>query len=146
RPQEPLDPRSAKGQHYADVAASIQKVVEDILVDLAADLHRETGFDDLCLGGGVALNGRANARILRGSGFGRVLVPPAPGDAGCALGAALLVDRLHFKNHDEPCPDHPFWGPPVDGTELFRIAEEDGLPLLTLDDPGELVARVADEL
>jgi carbamoyltransferase len=145
-PYEPLDLQSAKGQHYADIAASVQKVVEDILVDLATDLRRETGFDDLCLGGGVALNGRANARILRESGFARVLVPPAPGDAGCALGAALLVDRLHFKNHDVPCPDHPFWGPSVDGSELFGIAEEDGLPMTTLDDPGELVARVADEL
>ena len=53
----------------------------------------ETGLPDLCFGGGVALNGVANARILAESGFERVFVPPAPGDAGCALGAALYADR-----------------------------------------------------
>jgi carbamoyltransferase len=145
-PYEPLDPKSETGQHYADVAASVQKVLEDIMVNLARDLHRETGLDDLCLGGGVALNGRANARILRESGFARVLVPPAPGDAGCALGAALLVDRMHFKNPHVPFPDHPFWGPMVDEGELHRLAHEDGLPVTTLGDPTDLVARVADEL
>jgi len=46
-------------------------------------LQRETGLSDLCLGGGVALNGVANGRILRESGFSRLFVPPAPGDAGC---------------------------------------------------------------
>jgi len=145
-PFEPLDPSSEAGARYADVAASIQKVLEDTMVDLATALCRETGLRDLCLGGGVALNGCANARILRESGFERVFVPPAPGDAGCALGAALLVDRLHFKNRDVPCPDHPFWGPLVDGEELARIAGEDGLPVASVADPTELVARIAAEL
>ena len=69
---------------------------------------------DLCLGGGVALNGVANARILAESGFERVFVPSAPGDAGCALGAALYADRIYFGNPDRDVPDHPFWGPAVD--------------------------------
>lgn len=145
-PYEPLDPSSDAGARYADLAASIQKVLEDTMVDLAASLHRETGLADLCLGGGVALNGCANARILRESGFERVFVPPAPGDAGCALGAALLVDRLHFKNRDVPCPDHPFFGPAVDAAELERIATEDGLRVESLADDAKLVARVAADL
>lgn len=145
-PHEPLDPASATGSHYADVAASIQKVLEDTMVDLATALHRETGLADLCLGGGVALNGCANARMLRESGFERVFVPPAPGDAGCALGAALLVDRIHFKNRDVPCPDHPFFGPAVEAEHLMRIAKEDGLPVTNLLDPAELVALIATEL
>jgi carbamoyltransferase len=145
-PHEPLDPASATGSHYADVAASIQKVLEDTMVDLATALHRETGLADLCLGGGVALNGCANARMLRESGFERVFVPPAPGDAGCALGAALLVDRIHFQNRDVPCPDHPFFGPAVEAEHLMRIAKEDGLPVTNLVDPAELVALIATEL
>jgi carbamoyltransferase len=75
----------------------------------------------------VALNGVANARILRESGFERLFVPPAPGDSGCALGAALYADRIHFGRPDRPFPDHPFWGPAVDSAALARIAGEDGL-------------------
>jgi len=145
-PYEPIDPSSSAGAHYADLAASIQKVLEDTMVELATMLHSETGLPDLCLGGGVALNGCANTRILRESGFERVFVPPAPGDAGCALGAALLVDRTHFKNRDVPCPDHPFVGPLIDGAELARIAEEDGMPVASVVDSTELVALVAEEL
>src|SRR5439155_1047117 len=83
-------------------------------VDMTTKLHAETGCADLCLGGGVALNGCANARILRESGFERVFVPPSPGDAGCAVGAALYADRIHFGNPDRDVPDHPFWGPVAD--------------------------------
>ena len=113
-PYEPIDLESAGGRRFADCAASVQLVLEDILVDAAKSLHRETGLPDLCLGGGVALNGVANHRILQESGFERIFVPPAPGDAGCALGAALYADRIHFGNPDREFPDHPFWGPAVE--------------------------------
>jgi carbamoyltransferase len=100
---------------------------------------------DLCLGGGVALNGVANARILAESGFERVFVPPAPGDAGCALGAALYADRIYFGNPDRAIPDHPFWGPRVDAHELARAAREDAQTIEELGD-AELYDRVAGEL
>jgi carbamoyltransferase len=93
----------------------------------------------------VALNGVANARILAESGFERLFVPPAPGDAGCALGAALYADRIHFGQRDRPVSDHPFWGPRVDGAELVRIAREDGVEFDKLDGPA-LIDRVADDL
>ena len=141
----PIDLATPEGRHYADCAASVQLVLEDILVDVARDLHRRTGLADLCFGGGVALNGVANARILRESGFERLFVPTAPGDAGCALGAALFADRVHFGNPDRDLPDHGFWGPEVDGAALARIAGEDGLPFETLDD-GALIAATADDL
>src|SRR6266542_2777695 len=142
KPYEALDPSDEEGARYADIAASVQKVLEDTLVELARDLRRETGLADLCFGGGVALNGCANARVLRESGFERLFVPPAPGDAGCALGAALLVDRFHFGGADKPCPDHPFLGPSVDADELRRVAEEDRQHLASADDDDALVARV----
>jgi len=142
---EPIDLDTADGQRYADCAASVQRVLEDTLVDMAAALHQETGLPDLCLGGGVALNGLANARILAESGFERVFVPPAPGDAGCALGAALYADRIHFGNPDREVPDHPFWGPVVDGVELARLAGEDGQPVVELDDRA-LINQTADDL
>jgi carbamoyltransferase len=142
---EPIDMETAEGQRFADCAASVQRVLEDTLVDMARALHLETGLPDLCLGGGVALNGVANARILAESGFERLFVPPAPGDAGSALGAALYADRIHFGNPDQEVPDHPFWGPSVDGVELARIAGEDGQLVDELDD-STLMDRVADAL
>lgn len=142
---EPIDLETAEGQRFADCAASVQRVLEDTLVDIARTLCRETGLTDLCLGGGVALNGVANARILAESGFERVFVPSAPGDAGCALGAALYADRIHFRNPDRDVPDHPFWGPPADGVELGRLAREDGHPFEELDD-SRLIEQTADDL
>jgi len=144
-PWDPIDLQSADGRRYADVAASVQRVLEEILVDLARRLQRETGLQDLCLGGGVALNGVANARILRESGFRNVYVPSAPGDAGCALGAALYADRIHFARPHRPVADHPYWGPVTDAGELSRVAGEDGFQPTRLPE-AELIGRVADEL
>jgi carbamoyltransferase len=144
-PWDPIDLQTAQGRHFADVAASVQRVLEDTLVDLARSLHEELRLPDLCLGGGVALNGCANARILMESGFERVLVPPAPGDAGCALGAALFADRVHFGNPAHDVADHPFWGPEANPADLARLAGEDGLPCERLGD-AEICASVADEL
>jgi carbamoyltransferase len=145
RSYEPIDVETAEGRRFADIAASVQRVLEDTLVEIARALHRETGLPDLCFGGGVALNGVANARILAESGFERVFVPPAPGDAGCALGAALFADRLYFKNADRDVPDHPFWGPEVDALHLVRAAREDDQQVDELDDAA-LVERVAADL
>jgi len=144
-PWEPIDPQTDQGRHCADVAASVQQVLEETLADLARSLHEELQLPDLCLAGGVALNGRANARILGESGFDRVLVPPAPGDAGCALGAALYADRVHFGNPPRAVPDHPFWGPEADPSELARLAAEDGIFCERFSD-AQLFASVADEL
>ena len=142
---EPIDLETSEGQRFADCAASVQRVLEDTLVDIARAIHRDTGLRDLCFGGGVALNGVANARLLAESGFERVFVPPAPGDAGCALGAALYADRIYFGNADRAVPDHPFWGPTVNAEDLARAAREDGQTVEDLADAA-LIERVADEL
>src|ERR1051326_4846399 len=78
-PFEPIDLETENGRRYADIAASVQRVLEEVLVDVARALQQETRATDLCLGGGVALNGVANARILAEAGFERVFVPAAPG-------------------------------------------------------------------
>ena len=142
---DPIDLETSDGQRFADCAASVQRVLEDTLVDIARALHQATGLPDLCLGGGVALNGVANARLLAESGFERVFVPPAPGDAGCALGAALYADRIHFGNPDREVPDHPFLGPSIGGKELARLAGEDGHAFDDCDD-NALIEQTADDL
>jgi carbamoyltransferase len=144
-PYEPIDLETAEGKRFADCAASVQRLLEDTLVDMARELRQETGLADLCLGGGVALNCVANARILTESGFERVFVPPAPGDAGCALGCALYADRIHFGNPDREVPDHPFWGPVVNGRELAQVAREDGQSMGEFEDE-VLIDRTADDL
>jgi carbamoyltransferase len=144
-PFDPIDLDTVDGRRFADCAASVQRVLEDTLVDIARALHHETGLSDLCFGGGVALNGVANARILAESGFERVFVPPAPGDAGCALGAALYADRVYLGNPDRDVPDHPFWGPVVDAKDLARAAREDEQDVIELDE-GAMIERVADDL
>jgi len=145
-PWDPIDLSSPEGARYADVAASVQLVLEEILLDVARGLQRETGLDDLCYGGGVALNGVANTRILRESGFRNLYVPSAPGDAGCALGAALYADRIHFQNPHRAIPGHPYWGAEIDAGELSRVAAEDGLPVAELASERELIAEISGEL
>jgi carbamoyltransferase len=144
-PYMPIDLETADGARFADCAASVQQVLGDTLVEIAQSLHQETALPDLCLGGGVALNGVANARILAESGFERLFVPPAPGDAGCALGAALYADRIHFGNPHRDMPDHPFWGPSIDGEDLARLAREDGHLVDQLED-GMLIDQIAEDL
>jgi carbamoyltransferase len=142
-PWDPIDLASDDGRRYADIASSVQLVLEEILVEACRRLHEETKLPDLCLGGGVALNGVCNARILRESGFERVFVPSAPGDAGCALGAALLADRVHFGNPDRDVAEHAYWGPILDADELARLAREDGLHLEEVPSEGALLDRIA---
>src|SRR2546423_14087364 len=74
-----------------DIAASIQVVTEEIMLRMARTLHRETGLENLCLAGGVALNCVANGRLLREGPFKRLWIQPAAGDAGGALGVAQLI-------------------------------------------------------
>ncbi|RMD87191.1 MAG: hypothetical protein D6808_01850 [Candidatus Dadabacteria bacterium] len=80
-----------RSQYYADVAASIQEFTEDIIVNFARYLKKETGSDNLCFAGGVANNSVANGRLIRESGFKNIYVPPGPGDSGAAIGAALAA-------------------------------------------------------
>jgi carbamoyltransferase len=93
--------------HYMDVARSIQEVTEEILFRMARHVRRETGLPNLCLAGGVALNCVANGRILREGVFDRIWIQPAAGDAGGALGAALVgwhhaleQPRTNVAGHD----------------------------------------------
>jgi carbamoyltransferase len=93
----PRTSESELTQREMDLAASIQKVTEDIVVQLAKGIAKETGERNLCLAGGVALNCVANGILLREKIFDNIWVQPAAGDAGGALGAALSSWYLHHK-------------------------------------------------
>ena len=87
----PRQPESDLTQREMDIAASIQKVTEKVVLRLARTIHAETGEENLCLAGGVALNCVANGRLLREGPFENIWIQPAAGDAGGALGAAAIV-------------------------------------------------------
>ena len=83
--------------HY-DIAASAQLVLEDILLKMVNHVHKKTGMTNLCFGGGVALNGVANYRILKEGPFENLHIPPSPGDGGSAVGCAQYLYYCHDKN------------------------------------------------
>ncbi len=85
-------------QFHMDIAASIQKTLEEIVLQMTRSLAKETGIKNLCLAGGVALNCVANGKILRDRAFERLWIQPAAGDAGGALGAALAAHHLFLGN------------------------------------------------
>ena len=85
-------------QIHFDIGASAQKVLEDVLLKMVEHVYDKTKSKNLCLGGGVALNGVANYRILKESSFENVHIPPSPGDAGSAVGCA---QHLYFSYHEQ---------------------------------------------
>jgi carbamoyltransferase len=87
--QPAREPEAELTQREMDIARSIQVVTEEIVLRLARTVHQETGLDNLCLAGGVALNCVANGRLLREGPFKSIWIQPAAGDAGGAIGAAL---------------------------------------------------------
>jgi carbamoyltransferase len=100
----PRAPESPLTQKHMDIAASIQAVTENSMLKMAHHVHQATGMNKLCLAGGVALNCVANGRILREGPFDEVWIQPAAGDAGGALGVALLIWHQLLDNprpHDQ---------------------------------------------
>ncbi len=90
--QKPRNPQNEKlTQFHMDIAASIQKVTEEIMINLAKSIREEYGIKNLCLAGGVALNCVANGKILKEKIFDNIWIQPAAGDAGGSLGAALAL-------------------------------------------------------
>ena len=93
----PRNPETWLEQKHMDIAASIQAVLEDAVLRLTGGLAAETGMENLCLAGGVALNCVANGKVLREGRFRNIWVQPAAGDAGGALGAALAAYHMHER-------------------------------------------------
>src|SRR5439155_2193654 len=104
--EAPLD---ADDQRYADIAASIQTLTEEMLLAMARTLQRETGLTRLCMAGGVALNSVANGRILRETPFQELYVQPSAGDGGGAVGAALYGYHVLLGKPRQFVMEHASW-------------------------------------
>jgi carbamoyltransferase len=138
--------RAEENQRYADIAASIQAVTEDVLLRLASAAYRETGLSRLCLAGGVALNSVANGRILRETPFEELYIHPAAGDGGAAVGAALWGYHAVLGKPRSFVMEHASWGEAhgPDSTEDFLRTH--GIRYERLDDEDRLIERVVDRL
>jgi carbamoyltransferase len=133
-------------QHYANVAASIQKVTEELLVGMAKHLHKQTGLKRLCLAGGVGLNSVANSRLLRECGFEELYVQPAAGDGGGALGAALWVYNTLLAKPRTFRMDHAYWGRAYSPAEVSAFLREKDIPHCLIEDDDKLLDRVVERL
>ncbi len=131
----------AENQRYADIAASIQKVTEEIILRMAKALRKKTGSAKLCMAGGVALNSVANYRVLRESGFEEIYVQPAAGDSGGALGAALYAYHILLNKPREFIMQHASWGRGYSESETADILRAEGIPFETFSQPEKLYER-----
>ena len=136
-------------QFHMDLAASIQLVTEEIVLKLAKSLREETGIKNICLAGGVALNCVANGKLLKEKIFDDIWIQPASGDAGSALGAALIGWHQHHgqqrivNTHDSM--KGTYLGPEFSNEEITKYLNHINAPFHNLNDP-ELFDQIAEDL
>ncbi|MBQ16090.1 MAG: hypothetical protein CMJ65_03085 [Planctomycetaceae bacterium] len=143
----PRTPESPLTQRHMDIAASVQLVTEEVMLRMARHVHAVTGMKNLCLAGGVALNCVANGRVLRESPFENVWIQPAAGDAGGALGVAMLIWYQLLDNPRPPeshdCQGASFLGPAFPEEEVQRFLDDTGARYRRFDDEDEMCSTVA---
>ncbi|MBT3200335.1 MAG: carbamoyltransferase [Phycisphaerales bacterium] len=146
----PRKPETPLTQREMDLAASVQKVTEELLLRIARHVHRQTGMKNLCLAGGVALNCVANGRLLNEGPFEHVWIQPASGDAGGALGAAMLISNQLLDNPRCPQPEDSqngsLLGPRFAPADIEAFLKETGAVYQSFDDEDALCDNVADIL
>ncbi len=111
-------PGAAIEAHHQNVAASMQRRLEEVVLDCLSALQRRTGMRRLCLAGGVAFNCVANGKILEHTGFEEVYVQSAAGDAGLAIGAAMDVWHQQTGSRRSFVMEHAYWGPEFRDAEM----------------------------
>lgn len=144
---EPRDPKMEHRfeQRHADIAASIQRVHEEVVCKIVNHLYKETGMENLCLAGGVALNSVANYKILKNTPIKNIYVQPAAGDAGGALGAALYVYYSLFDNKRKYVMEHVYYGADYTKNYIREFLERKGIDYEEYGDK-ELFQLIAEEL
>jgi carbamoyltransferase len=144
----PRKPESRLTQREMDLARSVQDVTEEIMFRMARHVREQTGMENLCLAGGVALNCVANGRILREGVFKKIWIQPAAGDAGGALGAALFGWHHYLEGNRtvQPGKDSQrasLLGPAFSATEIRQFLTDRDVPFTELAD-ADLPEKIAD--
>jgi carbamoyltransferase len=138
----PRKPETWMSEREFDIAASVQRVCEEIVLRMVRHLHKETGLTRLCMAGGVALNCVANGRVIRETPMKELFVQPAAGDAGGAVGVAhYLYNGLEKKPRGKGWA-HAYLGPAFSDAEIAQYLDGVGAKYRTLSDE-ELVATTA---
>jgi carbamoyltransferase len=140
------DAVAVQNQKYADIAASIQRVTEEIILKMAQAAHRQTGSKNLVMAGGVALNSAANGRLMREGPFENVFIQPAAGDAGGAIGAALYVYHVVLGQPRKFTMEHAYWGADYPESEMIAAIKKAGFHYEAFDDDNKLLDRAVDTL
>ena len=148
--QKPRNPKSEKlSQFHMDIAASIQKITEEIMIKLAKSIKKEYGFENLCLAGGVALNCVANGKILKEKIFKNIWIQPAAGDAGGSLGAALALWHIEQNNpriiNKNDSMQGSYLGPEYSQSEIEEELKKIGANFNLLDDE-DLINKTAEDI
>ena len=121
-------------KRHADIAASAQKVVEDVIFHLANSLHDLTKLDTLCLAGGVAFNCVANGKLFKKTSFKNIFIQPAAGDAGSALGAALLLEHKYTGRPRRYVMNNAYLGPSFSSSDCERVLKDKNIRYERLDE------------
>lgn len=145
-PSPNCDLLSQRNQHYADIAASIQQVTEEILLGIARNVYKEIGLPRMCIAGGVGLNSVANWRLLQDSHYEELFIQPASGDDGGALGAALWADNMVLGNPRRFQMEHAFWGQAYRPSEIREFLTANHISFRTIEDNDRLLCEVVDAL
>jgi carbamoyltransferase len=145
-PPSDYESQARRNEHYADIAASVQVVTEEVLLTMARALHAATGLPRLCMAGGVALNSVANGRILRETPFEDVFIQPAAGDGGGAVGAALYAYHMVLGRPRRFVMEHAYWGQEHSPASIEKFLKANNVAHLRLDDEDDLLERVVDGL
>lgn len=130
-------------EHHFNIAHSLQKVLEEVVIELTDWLHNETGEDNLCMAGGVALNCVMNSKVKQHGSFKNIWVQPAAGDAGTALGAAIWIDKQerHSTGRDFEMT-HAYWGPEYDDTEIESFLKKWKINYKVMEDQATETAEI----
>ena len=136
RASEPLD------QHHMDIAASLQKITNEVMLSYAAYLKSLTSYDNLCMAGGVALNCVANGILSMSGPFKNIYIQPSANDAGTALGAAYYIWNVLLGRDRRFVMEHAYWGPEYDRERVRRTLDFNGLKYRRLDNVAEKAAQL----
>ena len=140
------DEIAKRNQYYADIAASIQVVTEQIMVKMANYAYKETGLKHLCMAGGVALNSVANRKILSETPFEEIYIQPAAGDGGASTGAALYCYHGILGKPRNFVMEHAYWGQEHSPADTREFLKENNISYELIEDDQKLIERVVDSI
>jgi carbamoyltransferase len=137
----------AQNQHYADVAATIQRATEDALIEICKHLYAQTGCDKLVMAGGVALNTKSNWRLLNETPFTEIYIQPASGDDGGALGAALWAYHVVLGQPRKGAMPDAYLGQQYSEAQCAAVLDQLGMAYESFaDNPDKMLDICAEEL